>query len=245
MKKILVPFLAITLALQSCKRDEATTTAVQEVSDLAEQNSNDDEAIKKYLNEHYLDSQGLIQAFSSTDTSDDNEKKLSELNHEILPSGVVVITRKGAQPTDGKEIRETDVLRLMSKTITFLSQKNDKGEVVYTSQSNFINTIDTWGTPEKDPYYYYVKNSVLESATVDVAKSRSYYEIEGFQEGLKEFKAYNNLLDSEGYNLQGVIIVPSRVAYARDVHYLSSYRNRTFVFNFQVYDASARTDSQK
>lgn len=244
MKKILVPFLAITLALQSCKRDEATTTAVQEVSNLTEQNSNDDKAIEKYLNEHYLDNQGLIKAFSTTDTSDDNEKKLSELVTKKLPSGVVVITREGAQPTDGKTIGETDVLRLMSKTITFLSQKNDKGEVIYTSQSNFANTIDILGTPEKDPYYYYVKNSVLESATTDAAKQRSYYEIEGFQEGLKEFKAYNNLSDSEGYNLQGVIVVPSRVAYARDTHYLSSYRNRTFVFNFQVYDASVRTDAQ-
>lgn len=123
MKKILVPFLAIILALQSCKRDEATTTAVQEVSDLTEQNSNDDKAIEKYLNEHYLDKQGLIKAFSTTDTSDDNEKKLSELVTKKLPSGVVVITREGAQPTDGKTIGETDILRLMSKTITFLSQK--------------------------------------------------------------------------------------------------------------------------
>lgn len=242
MKKILVPFLAITLALQSCKRDEDTTTTVQEVSDLAEQNSNDDKAIQKYLEEHYLDSQGLIKAFSTTDTSDDNQKKLSEMVTKTLPSGVVVIVREGAQPTDGKTIGETDVLRLMCKNITFLSQKNDKGEVVYTSQSNFVNTIDTSGTPEKDPYYYYVKKSALETATVEAAKNRSYYEIEGFQEGLKEFKAYNNLPDSEGYNLQGVIIVPSRAAYARDAHYLSSYRNRNFVFNFQVYDSSARIE---
>ena len=78
-------------------------------------------------------------------------------------------------------------------------------------------------------------------------KSRSYYEMEGFQEGIRKFLAYN-IPDSDNYNLQGVIIVPSRSAFARDNHYPYqnvNWRNRSFDFNFQVYKSSARPADQE
>lgn len=231
----------MALVVQSCRK-ESTTPTEQEVGSITEQNANDDAAIQRYMQEHYLNGQGLITAFSNTDTSDDNEKKLSELDPITLPSGVVVILREDAQPTQGKDIGDKDILRLMGKNLTFLSYKGTDGSVSYSNQTSFTNTIDTWGTPEKDPYYYYVKADVLANATTDAAKQRSYYEIEGFQEGLRQyFKAYDNLPDSQLYNLQGVIIVPSRAAYARDAHFSSSYRNRNFVFNFQIYSTETRT----
>ena len=78
-------------------------------------------------------------------------------------------------------------------------------------------------------------------------KPRSYYEMEGFQEGVRKFMAFN-IPDSNNYNLQGVIIVPSRAAFARDDHYPYqniNWRNRSFVFNFQVYKTSTRTPDQE
>ena len=115
----------------------------------------------------------------------------------------------------------------------------------YGSEGTFINTIDNFGTPDKDPYYYYVKKSVLDKASSDIQKQRSYYEIEGFKEALKHFQAFDQE-DSAPYNLQGVIIVPSRAAYARDLHYPNNiYRNRSFVFNFQVYKSKARTSAEE
>lgn len=243
MKKILVCIFAISVVVQSCKRDEIQRETIKEVESLTEQNTNDDKAIEKFLTDHYFDNQGLIQAFTS-DTSDDHYPKLSQLNPVKLPSGVIVIKRENAQPNDAnaKTIKQNDELRLMSKTTTFLSQKNNDGTISYITGTNLTNTVDTWGIPEKDPYYYYVRNSILTNATTEASKKRNYYEIEGFQEGLKHFKAFNNLPDSESYNMQGAIIVPSRVAYARDAHYLSSFRNATFVFNFQVYSTSPRTN---
>ena len=226
-KKILFAVM-IALFIQSCNRDDknSSKTGEKEVESLAEQNTNDDKAIEKYLDEHYLNSQGVVTKFDKTDTRDDNEKKLSDLNPKKLENGIIIIKREKAQPANGKTIGATDILHIMTKTQAFLSQKEVSGNVSYTSELNFVNTIDASGVPEKDPYYYY-------------AKKRSYYEIEGFQEGLKEFKAFDKS-DNEGYNLQGVIIVPSRLAYARDPHYLGIFRNRNFVFNFQIYKAETR-----
>jgi hypothetical protein len=42
-------------------------------------------------------------------------------------------------------------------------------------------------SPYTDPILL-CKKSILDAATVDAAKQRSYYEIKGFQEGLKQFK---------------------------------------------------------
>ncbi len=239
MKKLIIGVLAASLIVVSCKKDRDDDT-VQEVESLTEQNANDDAAIAKYMNEHYLDGQGLIKAFSDSDTTDDANKKLSDYDYQKLDSGVIVIAIPGAQPENGRTIGATDVIKLMSDTNTFLSDKGDDGTITYTSTYNFTNTISTTGVPDTDPYYYYVKKSVMESS----GEPRSYYEIEGFQEGLKYFKSFD-IPDSQNFNMQGVIIVPSRAAYARDAHYTSSYRNRTFVFNFQVYKSYTRPTSEE
>lgn len=239
MRKIIFGLLTMGFFFHSCSRS-STETAPTEVESLTEQNQLDDAAISKYLNDHYLDNRGLIKAFSSTDTSDDHFTKLADLNPIRLSSGVIVI-KTAHQPSPGKNIGENDILRIMCKNITFLSYKNDQGEVIYTSQSPFANSIDYIGVPLIDPYYFYVKNSILSTSQ----KSRSYYEIEGFKEGLQHFKSYE-INDSENYNLQGVIIVPSRSAYARDEHFApsTSLRNRNFVFNFQIYKSTARGTSE-
>lgn len=234
--------MSAIVIFQSCNKDENNTVEViKEPESVAEQNSNDDKAIAVYMDEHYLDAQGLIQDISSTNTTV-TQTKLSDLDWKKLESGVIVITRAGAQPSaqTAVTIGSTDVIRLMSVTDTFLSKVEDDGKIDYSSNYTFRNTVDGTGVPEVDPYYYYVKKAVLENtANTEDQKKKSFYEIEGFQEGLKHFKSFNQE-DSQLHNLQGVIIVPSRAAYARDAHYTSSYRNRSFVFNFQVYKSTVR-----
>lgn len=236
MKRALIYLSIAAVSLSACRKDENNPAFIQEVDDIATQNSNDDKAIEKYLNEHYLDDIGRIKSFSSSDTSDDNYKKLSELNPQKLASGVVVIVRENAQPTDGKEIGTTDKISFMHRTTAFLSQE-DNG-IKYSSEINFYekNHINTSAVPEVDPTYYHATETKLNG------KAKSYFEIEGLQEGLKYFKSFNKEV-SENYNLQGVIIVPSKLAFARDDHYPYSginWRNRTFVFNFQVYKSEER-----
>ena len=236
MKKIFLYIALVSLSVVSC-RDDENPNMVEEVS-VGTQNSYDDEAAAKYLDTHYLDAKGNIKEFVATDTVN---VKLSDLNPVTLPSGVIYVVRPGAQPNPATPIGGTDVISLMGNITTYVASNTDN-KVGYYSPFGFKNTIAGAGVPDLDPAYYYVKTSVLTKATAAVAKERSYYEIEGFREALQKFGAYD-LPDFENYNLQGVIIVPSRAAFARDPHFNYvgiSLRNRSFIFNFQVYKSRAR-----
>lgn len=244
MKKILLGIALSVVVLQSCKKDdeEVDQTVVLSVE---EQKNYDDEAAKDFMSKNYFNSKGVITAFDDAITTDDNEKKLIDYDYKTLASGVIYIVRPGAQPNPGKEIGSTDVMNIMSITKSYLSTKVDD-KIVFKSESTFSNTIAT-GDIIIDPAYFYVKQTVLDkyNSTNNTTYGRSFYEIEGFQEGLKYFKA-DNLDNSANYNLQGVIIVPSRAAFGRDASiYGTSYNNRSFIFNFQVYNTRARLDSEK
>ncbi len=251
MKKIFLYILAGSLCFSACKKDDSIDTYV-EPEDIATQNSYDDQAIKKFMDENYLDAQGNIKAFSSTDTTDDNEKKLSELNPVTLPSGTIYIVRNGAQPVNpgaDQVIKNNDILTLMMKATTYLAINTD-GQSSFTSSTSFVNTINGSGIPIIDPKFYYISNvegkkdPLIANATTDAAKQPSYYTIEGFNEAIQKFTAFKDYSSGSPYNLQGVIIVPSRAAFARDPYYTGyssvSLRNKTFVFNFQVYGRADR-----
>lgn len=248
MKKIFLYILAGSLCFTACKKDGDDVATFTEPEDVATRNSYDEQAIQKFMDDNYLDTQGNIRAFSSTDTTDDNYKKLSQLNPVKLPSGVIYIVRDGAQPDPGKTVESNSQLRMMVRANYYLATDTDGVAFNPTYTGSFVNTIDGSGSPITDPIFYYVKNSILASATTDVAKQRSYYEIEGFQEGIKYFKGYNNKPDGDAYNLQGVIIVPSKAAFARDSHYNYngySLQNKCFVFNFELYNVQTRPADQE
>jgi len=253
MKKIFLYILAGSLCFTACKKDDDDVATYVEPEDIGVQNTYDDQSIVKFLDENYLDTQGNIKPFSSTDASDDNYKKLSQLSPITLPSGVVYIVRAGAQPEDstppvtGTVIGNRDIIKIMMRSKTYLAANTD-GNVAFISGTDLINTIDGNGSPLTDPTYYYIadKNPLIVNATTDAAKQKSYYMVEGFNEALQKFKAFD-IPNGAPYNLQGVIIVPSRAAFARDAHYNYtgySFRNRSFVFNFQVYKTETRPADQ-
>ncbi len=230
MKKVFLYLAMASIALTSCRKDE---DVVEPEVSIDTQNSYDDQAAAKYLETHYFDAKGNVKDFVETDTVN---VKLSDLNPVTLPSGVIYVMRPDAQPVDGTPIRPYDVLSLMSNSTTYIANSVDN-KVSFGSAFTFRNTLAGSGIPELDPAYFYVKESVFNAATLDVAKQRSYYEIEGLREALEKFQAYN-IPDESDYNLQGLIIVPSRAAFARDPHFNYSgisFRNRSFIFNFQVY----------
>ncbi|MGV4415333.1 hypothetical protein [Chryseobacterium sp. T1] len=242
MKKILLGFAFLGLVLQSCKKDNHDDEVYVEPT-VDVQNQYDNEAATKFLDENYLDDKGNIKPFSDTDPSDDNKPKLSSLSPVKLPSGVIYILRPGAQPDPGTVIGETDIIRLMSNTTTYVATK-ESDIVRFRSILSFRNSISGTGVPDVDPKYYYISptDKLITSATTEDAKKRSYYEIEGLREALQHFKSFNKE-DGDNYNLQGIIIVPSRAAFARDAHYpylQYTLRNRSFVFNFQVYKTTPR-----
>ena len=238
MKKIIFGFAVLSLALSSCKNDTTNPAVEATVYDAATQNKYDDQAAIKFLNDYFLDPRGNIKPFTTTDVPSTANVKLADLNPVTLPSGVIYIMRAGAQPSAGTTIGTTDVIRLMANTLTYQAT-NTNNVVAFNSPQTFRNGITGSGVPEIDPGYYYTKQSVIDS---DPTKTRSFYQIEGFAEALQKFKAFN-IPDSANYNLQGVIIVPSRAAFGKDPHfnYIGySLNDRSFVFNFQVYKTDVR-----
>lgn len=238
MKKRFLYLTLACIALSSCRKD--VVGEIPEIS-IETQNTYDDQAALSFMQTHALDAKGNLKDYIATDTT---SVKLSDMNPVTLPSGVIYIKRANAQPDPGTVIGSSDILKLMSITNSYVATSTD-GKVAYVSGYPFRNTIDGTGVPELDPAYYYVKKAVLDAGTYDAAKQRSFYEIEGFREGLKYFKAFDQS-DDTNYNLQGIIIVPSRAAFARDPYFNYSgglgYRNRSFVFNFQVYKTTAAPD---
>lgn len=239
MKKRFLFLALAAIALSSCRKDE--TVNVPEVS-IETQNSYDDQAAQDFLKTHYLDVKGNIKNYVETDTA--NVSLANMLPAPVtLPSGVIYVKKESAQPDPGTTIGPSDIIRLMSVNNSYVAVDNN-GKPVFVAGSPFRNTISGTGVPEVDPSYYYAKKSILDKGTTDIAKQRSYYEIEGFREALQAFKAYD-ISDDSDYNLQGVIIVPSRAAFARDPFFNysnMSLRNRSFVFNFQVYKTTAAPD---
>lgn len=241
MKKIFLYVLAGSLCFSACKKDDEVET-YKEPEDINVQNNYDNEAIQKFLENNYMDSRGNVKAFSSTDTADDNEIKLKDLNPQTTPSGAIYIIRTTGQPDPGNTIGNTDVMRIMMRAKAYLAGVSD-GNVTFLTNANFsgYSTLDETGSSVSDPIFYYAKTSTKTAS----GKPSSYYEMEGFQEAIRKFKAFNQS-DAENYNLQGVIIVPSRAAYARDEHfsfgtqYTSPFRNTSFIFNLQVYKSTPR-----
>ena len=237
MKKTILFLALASLTLTSCRKD---AEEVQQETDIATQNTYDDQAAQKYLQTHYFDAKGNVKELKENDTV---HVKLSDLGPVTLPSGVIYVKRPDAQPENGTPVGNSDIISIMHNTVTYIAGSYD-GKVSFSSPFTFRNTIAGSGLPEVDPMYYYVKNSTLNAATADVAKQRNFYEIEGFKEALQHFEAFDLPVESN-YNLQGLIIVPSRAAFGRDPHYNYSniaFRNRTFVFNFQLYKSESAPD---
>ncbi|WP_300673263.1 hypothetical protein [Soonwooa sp.] len=241
MKKIIFGFAVCALALQSCKKDNGDDTPAYTEPTIDIQNQYDDQAIAKFLDGNYFDAQGNVKAFSTTDTSDSTNPKLSSYPKETLDDGTIIIKRPDAQPDPGRPIAATDSIRIMSTTMSYWAT-NEDNEVKLRYGMLFSNDIFGTGNPQLDPPYYYVTEKFMaDNKNID----RNYYQIKGFHDALQHFKSTEQE-DSAIPNLQGLIIVPSRAAFARNDYYQApsysavSLRNRTMVFNFQVYKAIAR-----
>jgi len=253
MRKLVHISLVAVLVVFSCKRDNNNDTPKgYPILDEQTQKEYDDSAIKEYLNSHYFDERGRVKAIPS---GDDSKEKLS--NHaKVLSSGVVYVIRPDAQPTNGIDVTDNKVLSMMlishAARAVWLENKSSIG---FIGDSNFANTINTGGDILRDPMWHYVKNKDIESEQERLDKNpnnkikitRNFFEIEGFKEAIKKFKSFDNSPD-ENYNLQGLIIVPSRAAFGKEPHYIytdKSLNDHTFFFNFQLYKAEDRKPEEK
>lgn len=241
MKKIFLYTAAISLLAFSCNRDKDDNTVTEQIS-IQERSQLDNEAMTHFLETRYMDDNGVIKMFKDNDPSDDHFTKLADLNPQQLSNGTYYILRPNAQPNNGTPIHSDSVIRLMGRAVSYKSNKTEKGGR-FGENIIFQSGLES-GEIEVDPKYFFAPKSFIDQYNTTNGKSydKSFFEIEGFSEALQHFQAFNKS-DDEFPQLQGVIIVPSRAAFARDAHYPYTTYNmydRSVVFNFQVYKSQAR-----
>jgi major membrane immunogen (membrane-anchored lipoprotein) len=232
MKKYLAFILITSLVLTSCKKEDSPTIAPP--IDISEQNSNDDAAIQNFLQDNTFTDNGKVVALTEDEKKAGLKKPLTAYKPTKLPSGVVYLHYY--EPIANPLVNKTDALSLQYIANMYISRPvNNK--VILSNNLEFSSTIMGTGVARQDPYFYYTSPSKIPAGI-----TASYFEIEGLQEAMVNFRSCK-LEPVDDYKLQGLIIVPSRAAYARDDHYKNynvNWNDRTLVFNFQIYKAEAR-----
>jgi hypothetical protein len=242
MKKWGLAIFAVVLAFTACKNDDD----FKEPS-IADQNKWDDDAILAYLEDHYFEPElGLIKRFDATDSTDDAYPTLLSQGTK-LPSGVWVV-KKNDYEAEGRAVvnNAQDSILLSYEAKIFKADYDNlaDGQKPYTNEfGTLFSTINGSGSPQWDPNFYHVH---LTTTMLNNGIKPSYYEIEGFIEGLKHFKS-TDTNGTEAFSFQGAIIVPSRAAYSRDVSYISgspsyNFRNTSFIFNFELHKVIDRSN---
>jgi len=241
MKKWGLLILAIGLTFTACKSDDEGF----DEPNYSDQNTLDDEVIEIYLKDHYFEPErGKIKQFSVTDSTDDQYPTLLSQGTK-LPSGVWVIKRQGAI-ADGNQItnNESDSILLSYEQKIYYADKSDMTETIrpYKNVQTIFSTLNG-GTPRWDPSFYFINLDNL-NFTDDIRSE--HFIVEGFVEGLKHFKS-TQTNGVELYDFQGAIIVPSRLAFGRDYAFVgdrldnTSYRNQSFILNFELHRVLPRS----
>ncbi len=236
MKKWGICILIAGLFFSACKNDDDNN----EIS-IDDQNQVDDEAILQYLEDHYFSPErGLIKKYDDEDESDDDYPNLKSLGTK-LNSGVWIVKRPGVTaegPSITSNVQDSIWISYDSKMFRASNDNLDTGDGrLYGTTGGFFNSINSTGEAAWDPYFYYT-HLTEEMISNDI--NLTHFVMEGFVEGLKHFNS-TQTSGTDLYNFQGAIIVPSRLAYARDYIYSGGtlrndiYRNTSFIFNFELH----------
>ncbi|MDR1877608.1 MAG: hypothetical protein LBQ84_08300 [Flavobacteriaceae bacterium] len=218
IKKILLAGCIISLAFfSSCKSDDDEVKTLS----IEEQNAADDAAIINFLDNYYFDDLGKVTKFSDTVTSDDKDP-LSK-NAKKDPSGFWYVVNAEASAGDGENPDGENNILIHYTLKYFTATEGGNG---YTYLYTASSSIDNIGVAQENPFFY----KKPENSTYD----DNYYTIKGIVNGLKNFKPTGKGKNDPYDKLQGVIIVPSRLAYARNSNYLG-LADVTFILNFELY----------
>lgn len=226
--KFIALFAGLSFAFLSCSNDDEVT---QE-----DQNNLDNQAIANLLSDYYLDPvRGRVLPFDPDDEEDDAFPSLQSLAVQD-PSGYWYIINPNVTP-EGPQLTNnaTDSILITYDLRQF--RATTEAENGFGGLVAFRNTINTTGTPVWDPNFYF---SGLTEAQISETQRPEFFEIEGIVDGLTKFRATNSDF-AEGFTFQGVIIVPSRLAFARDVNLQNVPRDISFVLMFEVHKVVPRS----
>lgn len=240
IQKMILPILLASVLFTACESDDDNKGGVEEVKlSQQERNQVDDEAIKLILNDYYLNDQGKLTEFSDSDASDDNRTPLAELA-TYHPQGYWTVKRAD-YTSSGRKVTdvEKDKILLQYDMFTFQGKTNTKKDsIFYSKPVSYSSTINGKGYPIADPDFYY---KTLTEQQKEQKFEREWYQIEGFQEGIKEFNSADKALtDLPHVDFQGLIIIPSRLAFGRDKNALGFSVDQSIIVNFELYKVEDR-----
>lgn len=264
IKKFFLTFIASAAFLVSCNNDDNNNGINPETRiPIAERNALDDKAINQYLEDYYFSpgdtingrvvKSGVLTRFDTIKgNADDNYPSLKSLAIQDAAGFWYAENpyQKGAE--NGQTIKSIDESKI---TISHTSQyfvatnktslEDNPAQKIYGSIYSYFNpTYNTGdGSPGTDPEFYrFIPTTTQESNGV----RRENRELKYFAEGLKHFKSTKRSTQ-DIYNFQGVIILPSRLAFARNRYFtgtglseFSSFRDASFIFNFELVEVEDR-----
>jgi hypothetical protein len=240
IKKFFVTLIACSALLVSCNNDDETD---QTKIPVEERNTLDDEAVQQYMEDFYFNPKnGKLTKFDTIKGNEDDAYPSIKSLAKQDASGIWYAENPNHKGT-GSSIVSNDNSKIFInvEAKSFISTNSSDYKRKYGS----VSTITGWtsinmgdGSAIKDPTYYYF---IPTEAEVKKGVKREQVELKNFVEGLKHFKSTDRNI-TDGYNFQGVIILPSRLAYGRNKVYSSNkisdqiagFRDYSFVFNIEL-----------
>ena len=242
IKKFFVTLLATTTLLVSCSSDDDNN---KELS-VEQRNALDDEAIEQILEDYYFSPVNgkLVKFDTITGNEDDNYTPLKNIAIKD-PAGYYYAKRPGVE-ANGPAIVSNDASKILISYDQkyFVSTDDEAYNRKYGYIDNYSSSINLGdGSAISDPSFYY---ATISDALAENGVKREHVELSNFVDALKHF----NSTETNGrdlYNFQGVIILPSRLAYGRNKMYTGSaittnhpYRNTSFIFSFELHKVTPR-----
>ncbi|MGL5234578.1 MAG: hypothetical protein ACRC8Z_07485 [Empedobacter falsenii] len=251
IKKFFVTLIACSAVLVGCNNDDDNGVDKETKIPVEERNALDDEAIQQYMEDFYFNPKnGKLTKFDTIKGNDDDAYPTLKSLAKQDNLGIWYAENPNHKGT-GETIVSNDeskiYLNIEAKSFRATNSTDYKRK--YGSIGGLIypwNSIDVSdGSSIQDPYYYYFTPTETEAKN---GVKREHLELKNFIEGLKHFKTTERSAN-DLYNFQGVIILPSRLAYARNKYYVSgsglsdysSFRDLTIVFNFELPKIEKRT----
>ncbi|MRI62837.1 hypothetical protein EDM00_02315 [Ornithobacterium rhinotracheale] len=229
--KYIILCLVAFLAISSCKEEKNPYQLIS----LKERNQLDSEAIIKYLKTNGFNQAGKAMPLS---VLPEGTQALYDLAKKDESGYWYVVNPKVQANGSSITSNAKDSILIQYNLFSFVptkitDEKSDKGYDLKVVPNMVESTINTTGLPMWDPSFYYIKPSKNRNPEL--------YEIPALINGLKHFKATNRSIDAKpAVQFQGLIIVPSKLAFARKPNQLLQGFDHSFILNFEIYQVKPR-----
>lgn len=222
-------FSFLMIFLFSCSPDNNNISTISQT----ERDQRDDAAIQKMLHEYYFTSNGKIAPCNNLNCDGIIQKSLDSYVEKNDSLGIYwVVNTNVVQSGDKPSSLDSDVV-LQYDSFTFVTTSSGNYGTLLPS----LSTINGAGIPEQNPTFWKTTLSALEIAN---GIQESFYEMEGVQIALQDFASTSRGANpsSPVVQFQGVIVVPSRMAFGRNANGNSFASDTSFVLNFELLEVA-------